>query len=94
MIEESVIDDHGKCLLPWKYTRLEVQGRMFLDNKPSAFPMDDFKRPTEPFRFSLLGVWHCQYQSGPNLVALAGHCAAITGRNGFYGLVKGTRVPS
>lgn len=45
-----------------------------------------------PIRFSLLGTWHCEFQSGPNLSALANYCGSVTGEGGFYGLASARRV--
>lgn len=66
--------------MPWVFDRIEVVGYV---------PEGDREREV---RFSLLGAWHCDYRSGPHLSALANYCSKITGKSGYYGLVKARRV--
>lgn len=87
MIPVSQATPYIKCVMPWIYDRLEVTANLFIIT-PENMARDSFKRTTEEVSFCLLGAWHCEYQSGPNLQALAYHCTKITKRAGFYGMAN------
>jgi hypothetical protein len=86
MIRVEEATPYQQCTRPWVFDRIEVRGNVFTGPASGAHHRADFERPTEVIRFSLLGAWHCAYQSGPDLAALADYCGDVTGRGGFYGL--------
>lgn len=92
MIRVEDATPYQQCALPWVFDRIEVSGRVFTGPAQSTHLRADFERPTEEIRFSLVGAWHCDYPSGPHLVALANYCGSVTGRAGFYGLAGARRV--
>lgn len=76
---------------PYVFDRIEVTGRRFTGPAPGAYLQADFDRPSEPIAFSLLGAYHCEFPSGPNLLELADLATAIVG-GGFYGLRAARRL--
>lgn len=92
MIRVEEATSYQKCIKPWVFDRIEVSGRVFTGPALGTYHRADFDRPSEPISFSLLGAWHCEFQSGPNLQALANYCGKIIGDAGFYGMVSARRV--
>lgn len=87
MINKEQATTFEKCVYPWVFDRIEVIASVFTAPMSGTYHNAVFGRPTEPVRYSLLGTWYCEFQSGPNLVTLANHCAKITGY-GFYGIAQ------
>lgn len=92
MIRAENATPYQQCIKPWVFDHIEVSGRVFTGPAPGTYHRADFDRPREPIRFSLLGTWHCEFQSGPNLQALANYCGEVIGEGGFYGLASARRV--
>lgn len=92
MIRVEEASPYQKSIQPWVFDRIEISGRVFIGPAKEGRNRADFERPTEEIRFSLVGAWNCEYQSGPNLLALATYCVSITGRGGFYGMASARRV--
>lgn len=91
MIAVERVTDYQSCVFPWVFDRIEVKGSVFVGPAPGTYHRADFDRAREPVHFSLLGTWHCEFQSGPHLGALADYCGQIAGA-GFYGLASARRV--
>ncbi len=92
MIPTTTATEYQKCVMPWVYDRMEVTASLFLLTPENMF-RDSFKRETERVSFCLLGTWHCEYQGGPNMQALAGYCGRVLKRPGFYGLTGKRYLP-
>ncbi|MDD2462480.1 MAG: hypothetical protein PHI97_00620 [Desulfobulbus sp.] len=92
MIRSEEATPYEKCTRPWLFDRIEISGSVFTDSGDPNQNRDSFQRPTVKIRFSLLGVWFCSFQSGPNLQELANYCASISGQRGFYGFSNARRV--
>ncbi|MBN3760920.1 hypothetical protein [Burkholderia sp. Ac-20365] len=92
MIPVELANDYQRCIFPWVYDRIEVTGSRFTGPARGTHLRADLERPSEPVSFCLLGTFHCQYQSGPNLSVLSHAAAEIVGSGGFYGMKSGRRV--
>ncbi|MGF6440078.1 hypothetical protein [Paraburkholderia youngii] len=92
MIPVDKASDYQRCIYPWIYDRIEVTGSRFTGPATGTHLMADMDRPTESVAFCLLGTFHCEFQSGPNLLVLADMAADIIGCNGRYGMKGGRRI--
>ena len=92
MIPVEQADGYQQCIFPWIYDRIEVTGSRFIDPVAATDYVAGFDHPREPVAFSLLGTFHCEYESGPNLLVLAHKVAEIVGGGGFYGMKSGRRL--
>lgn len=92
MIPVGQADDYQQCIFPWIYDRIEVIGSRCTSPVDGTHLRAHFERPREPLVFCLLGTFHCEFESGPNLAVLAKHAAEIVGYDGFYGMKSGRRV--
>ena len=70
---------------PYRHDRITVTGRRFTGKAPGSHMTAVFDTPSEPVALSLIGEFHCEYRSGPNLRALANRVGELIGP-GFYGL--------
>lgn len=92
MIPVEQVSEYQKCIFPWVFDRIEVSGSYFTGPATGTYAMANFDRPREPVAFCLLGAFHCEFESGPNLSVLANKAAEIVGVGGFYGMKSGRRV--
>lgn len=92
MIPVVDASEYQRCIFPWVYDRIEVCGSRFTGPPTGTHLRADLERPTEPVAFSLLGSFHCEYQSGPSLFYLADVAGKILGEPGFFGMKSGRRI--
>lgn len=91
MIRTECASDYQRTIYPWVFDRIEVSARVFTGPAPGSYIRADFDRPSEPLRFSLLGSFHCEYETGPHLLELAHYCEDVTGTPGIFGFIGGRR---
>ena len=76
---------------PWRFDRIEVFGWRYIEPARGPWLGADDDRAREPVALSIPGEWFCEFESGPNLLELAGHVARILGP-GLYGLKSARRL--
>lgn len=94
MIPIDQATDYQRCIHPWVFDRIEITGSRFTQPATTQHPMTEVGRPYEPVAFSILGTFHCDYESGPHLAVLASMARDIVGAEfgGFFGMRSGRRV--
>lgn len=83
MINSSNASDYQKCSMPWVFDRIEI---VVYDFSNTAIGSYSKEKPILVTRLSLIGIFHCDYASGPHLWKLAQYCEATFGSIGSFGL--------
>jgi hypothetical protein len=84
--------DYERCTHPYVFDRVEVSANVFAAPPSGTHHLAIFQRETVPADFCILGAFHCEFPSGPNLAVLAWLAAEIMGADGFYGIRSARRL--